>query len=145
LIYIDTSVLAAYYCPEALSREAERVVRSRSLPAVSDLTEVELLSALSRKVRMGELEPTEAQKIATKFSTHLEGNLYRRLPLERRHYVLARDWLGRFAVSLRTLDALHLAVAASDELRLVTADHGLAKSSRILGVDVQLITADSVQ
>jgi hypothetical protein len=94
---------------------------------------------------MGELEATEAQKIATKFFTHLDDNLYRRLPLERRHYVLARDWIGRFDVPLRTLDALHLAVTASEELRLVTADHGLARSSQIMGMDVQLIAADSAQ
>lgn len=143
--YIDTSVLAAYYCPEPLSPEAERVVRSRPLPSISDLTEVELLSSLSHKVRNGELEMTEAQRIATKFLTHLGGNLYRRLPLERRHYVLARDWMGRFHVSLRTLDALHLAVAAFEGLPLVTADRGFARSSRTLGMDVLLIGAESRQ
>jgi len=92
---------------------------------------------------MGELEATEAQKIATKFSMHLDGNLYRRLPLERRHYVLARNWIGRFQTPLRTLDALHLAVAASEELRLITTDDGLAGSSQIMGMDVQLLAADS--
>jgi predicted nucleic acid-binding protein len=109
------------------------------------LTEIELLSAISRKVRMGELEAMEAQKIATKFSTHLGENLYRRLPLERRHYALARDWIGRFQTPLRTLDALHLAVAVSEELRLVTADQGLARSSEIMGMEVQWIAAESAQ
>jgi predicted nucleic acid-binding protein len=37
------------------------------------------------------------------------------------------------------LDALHLAIAASNEILLVTADDGLAESARMFGVDVQLL------
>jgi predicted nucleic acid-binding protein len=139
LIYLDTSVLAAYYCPEPLSLEAERIVRSRPSPTISDLTEVELFSALSRKVRTGELNAVEAQRIATEFLAHLEGNLYRRLPIEHRHYLMARDWIGRFKTPLRTMDAIHLAVAASGKLQLVTADQGLAGSGETLGQDVLLV------
>ncbi len=143
MIYLDTSVLAAYYCPEPLSQEAESIVRSKPSPAISDLTEVELLSALSRKVRTRELDATEAERIATKFLTHLEDNFYKRFALERRHYRLARDWLGRFSLPLRTLDALHLAVATSGELQLVTADRGYARSAGSLGIDVVLVGSSS--
>jgi len=41
--------------------------------------------------------------------------------------------------SLRTLDALHLAVASSGAITVVTADHGLAKSARFLGLVPVLI------
>jgi predicted nucleic acid-binding protein len=109
-------------------------MRSEPQPSISDLTEVELLSALSRKARARELDPTEAQRIAAQFLAHLEANLYTRLPMERRHYKLARDWLARFTTPLRTLDALHLAVAGSEGLRLVTADRTLARSARHLGI-----------
>ncbi len=143
MIYLDTSVLAAYYCPEPLSQEAESIVRSKPSPAISDLTEVELLSALSRKVRTRELDATEAERIATKFLTHLEENFYKRFALERRHYLLARDWLRRFSSPLRTLDALHLAVAASGELQLVTADRGYARFAGALGIDVVLVGSSS--
>jgi len=61
LNYLDTSVLAAYYCPEPLSDEAESIVRASRTPAICDLTEVELFSALSRKVRTRELDATEAE------------------------------------------------------------------------------------
>jgi len=139
LNYLDTSVLAAYYCPEPLSDEAESIVRASRTPAICDLTEVELFSALSRKVRTRELDATEAERIATKFLTHLEDNLYKRFALERRHYLLARDWLGRFSLPIRTLDALHLAVATSEALRLVTADRGFARSAEALGIDMVLV------
>jgi len=145
LIYLDTSVLAAYYCPEPLSDEAESIVRSSRSPAICDLTEVELLSALSRKVRTRKLDATEAERIATKFLTHLEDNLYKRFALERRHYLLARDWLGRFNLPLRTLDALHLAVATSEELRLVTADRAFARSAEALGIDMVLVGGNTAK
>ncbi|MGH9366940.1 MAG: type II toxin-antitoxin system VapC family toxin [Thermoanaerobaculia bacterium] len=135
MIYLETSVLVAYYCPEPLSRRAERLIRVHSRPAVCDLTEVELRSALSRKVRLGELQATSATQIASRFSSHLEEGLYTRVPLQRRHYEMAIEWLGRLTLALRTLDALHLAVAASEGFRLATADAALARSAKALGID----------
>ena len=104
---------------------------------MSDLTEVELRSALSRKVRIGELSTTSATQIVSRFSGHLEEGLYMRTPLERRHYDMAAGWLGRFTLTLRTLDALHLAVATSEGLRLVTADATLARSAKALGIETR--------
>lgn len=141
MIYIDTSVLVAYYCPEPLSRRAERLIRAHSRPAVSDLTEVELRSALSRKVRLGELSTRGATQIASRFAGHLEEGLYTRIPLERRHYEMAAEWLGRFTLMLRTLDALHLAVATSEGFRLVTADATLARSAKALGIETRWLHA----
>ena len=143
MIYLDTSVVVAYYCPEPLSGQAERCIRAHVSPAISDLTEVEIRSALSRKVRLGELRVEDARKIASRFTVHIEDNLYRRLALERRHYELARDWLGRFDLTLRALDALHLAVAASEGLRLVTADEALARSAKALSVQAERLQAKS--
>jgi len=134
LIYLDTSILTAYYCPERLSPHAQRLVRSEVRPSISDLAEVELLSALSRKARVRELEPAEAHRVAAQFLAHLEANLYTRLAVERRHYALARDWLARFTTTLRTLDALHLAVAAAEDLRFATVDRALARSAADLGI-----------
>jgi predicted nucleic acid-binding protein len=114
-----------------LSRRAERIIRTHARPAVSDLTEVELSSALSRKVRLGEMLVDDATQVLL----HLEEGLFTRVQLERRHYELARDWLARFTLALRTLDALHLAVAAREEFRLVTADAAMAQAAKTLGVE----------
>jgi predicted nucleic acid-binding protein len=140
LIYVDSSLLAAYYCPEPLSAKAERIIRSETRPALSDLTEVELFSAVSRKTRSRELSRNDAERITAQFLAHLESGLYTRLALDRRHYQLARDWLSQFSTPLRSLDALHLAVAASDGLQLVTSDDGLARSGKRLGVSVQQVS-----
>ena len=55
MVYIDTSVLVAYYCPEGLSEKAEELLMSYLRPAISSLTEVELFSAVSGKVRKKEI------------------------------------------------------------------------------------------
>jgi predicted nucleic acid-binding protein len=140
LIYLDTSVIAPFYWTEALSDTVEELLRTEAELGLSQLVEVELLSALSRRVRMREISQEVARTIATLFQTHLNNNFYLLIPLESLHYQLARNWIGHFNTSLRTLDALHLACASSNNLRLVTADEALAVSANALGIEVQLLT-----
>jgi predicted nucleic acid-binding protein len=140
LIYLDTSVIAPFYWTEALSDTVEELLRTEAELGLSQLVEVELLSALSRRVRMREISQEVARTIATLFQTHLNNNFYLLIPLESLHYQLARNWIGQFNTSLRTLDALHLACASSNNLRLVTADEALAVSANALGIEVQLLT-----
>ncbi|XGV94473.1 MAG: type II toxin-antitoxin system VapC family toxin [Leptolyngbya sp. BL-A-14] len=139
MIYLDTSVLAPLYWAEALSHAIEVLLQRESEPAVSQLVEVELVSALARRVRMTEISLVEARTIADRFQTDLDSGFYTRLTLEAVHYNMARDWLNRFETPLRTLDALHLAVAASNAIPLITADERLAESAQALGIDVQIL------
>ena len=139
MAYLDTSVLVAYYCPEALSEAAEKMILADGQPAVSALTEVELVSALARKIRERELSRENANQVLTEFQSHLNQFLFKRIPLERDHYSVAFNWLAQFAVPLRTLDALHLAVAAQNNLELITADQRLLQSARKLGVRTRLL------
>jgi uncharacterized protein len=138
--YIDTSLLTAYYTPEPLSNRVEEFLRSQDRPTVSNLTELELFSALSRKVREKGIKPADAGKVGARFIAHLETELFTLLPVNAGHYRLARDWLGLFNTSLRSLDALHLAVASTGGLTIATADVGLAKAARTLGLAVLLLT-----
>ena len=87
--------------------------------------EVELLSALSRRVRMREISQDEAKEIINRFQTHLDQDFYFPIPLTSVHYQLARNWIAQFNTSLRTLDALHLACASYNKILLVTADEAL--------------------
>ncbi len=140
MIYLDTSILVAYYCPEPLSEQANRLLRSETMPAVSDLTEVELVWALSRKVREGEMDHPDAERVAALFLSHLNTHMYTRLPLRRQHYQLARDWIGRFVLPLRSLDALHLAIAEIEGRTLATSDSGMADSASALGIRTLLLS-----
>jgi hypothetical protein len=140
-MYIDTSLLVPYYCPEALSRVAERTLRGDPHPAVSDLVEVEFFSALARKVRAREMLAADARRTGEQFLGHLQATMYTRIAVQRRHYDVARDWLGRFTSPLRALDALHLAIADAEGLRLATTDHVLSRSARSLAVTATLVRA----
>jgi len=85
------------------------------------------------------LSRDDAQKAASCFKLHLNDGRYKIVPLAQREYALARNWIGTFTTSLRTLDALHLAAAFCNDQRLVTADKALAKAAKCLAVEYKLI------
>ena len=137
--YVDTSVLAAYYCPEPLTAAAQKAIMRIKVPAISVLVEVELASALSQKVRSGQMDASSASKVFHQFQIHLASNHYELLLLSSQQYALARDWLTSFTTPLRALDALHLAIASSSLRTLITADKSLAHSAQQLSIKCQLI------
>ena len=142
MFYVDTSVIVAYYCPEALSEKAEAFIITHTRPGISLLTELELFSAISRKIREGSMDRKDGSRIIAKFLSHLDDLFYTRLSIEPHHYRLARDWIGQFTISLRSLDAIHLAIASSEGATLITADEGLAKSAESFAVENILLSTD---
>lgn len=139
MIYLDTSVLAAYYYPEILSDQVQRYLSRQVKPALSFLTEVELYSAIARKVRSQEMEMADAKRIFATFQSHLDAELFTIIPVQNHHWRLARGWIGLFSTPLRTLDALHLSMASAEEMELVTSDKQLYRSAGILGVKARFI------
>lgn len=64
MIYLDTSAIVPYYVPEKLSSVVEQLLQKQEdQPIISQLVEVELFSALSRRVRMGEVSQNDAKRI----------------------------------------------------------------------------------
>jgi len=142
MYYVDTSVLAAYYCPEPLSEKAEEIITASGKPAISPLTRLELISAISRKVREG-LLPEDGNKIIRQFEFHLtEQKLYQQLNIDEHHYTIAANWVAQFNTPLRALDGLHLAVSSAAQLNLLTADIRLADAAHFFGLEVTLLTPD---
>ncbi len=139
LTYIDTSVLAAYYCPEPLSGQAQQALREEMQRAISWLVETEMVSVIARKVRTRELRPAEGRRVLALFQSHLDQGSYTRLALEGAHFAKAREWLAAFTIPLHTLDALHVAVAALQDCPLLTADTALAEACVKIGVTAHLI------
>jgi uncharacterized protein len=127
LIYLDTNVVAPFYWAEALSDAVDELFRQETELCISQL---------------GEIERNDAQSIADRFQSDLGNGFYRQFALEAVHYEIARDWIKRFDTPLRTLDALHLAIAASYDIPLVTVDEGLVVSADLLGVDIRILRPD---
>ena len=139
MAYIDTSVLAAYYCPEPLSRSVQRALATVKEPVISPLVEVEFYSAIAAKVRRRELEAAWARQILAMFRGHIADGWYGMVPIETEEYSIVRDWLGRFTSPLRAPDALHLAAALANDLTLLTADKNLSRSAGIFKVRCKLV------
>jgi len=139
MVYVDTSVLVAYYCPEPLSEKVEAFLTTHVQPIISALTEIELFSAVSKKVRTKEIKRKDAGRVVARFLADIENGYYTYLPVEASYYRLARDWIGMFSLSLRTLDALHLAISSSEGIDIVTTDPGLFKSAKALSMKAILL------
>lgn len=137
--YLDTSVLAAYYCPEVLSRKVQKALDQVTEPTISPLVELEMHSALAMKVRARELDIAAAGQVLAMFQLHLSDGRYRIVPIGTREYTLGRNWLSGFSTPLRTLDALHLAAAFANDLTLVSADKTLVRCARQIGIKHRLI------
>lgn len=137
--YIDTSVLVANYCPEPLSRTAQRLIGAQRVPTISPLVEIEFHSAVALKLRVGEFDLGAANQIVSLFRQHVQDGHYELVPIGEREYGLACDWIGQFSTPLRAPDSLHLAAAFNNGLVLITADAALAHAAKKFGVKCKMI------
>lgn len=133
--YFDTSALLPYYRAEAASAECEALlIDSDQGVALTELTAVEMGSALARLVRMAQLSEAGAAKIYDSFFQDQVRGRFTPVSIDARVYQRALDWLLLRVTPLRTLDALHLACAAGLGAELVTRDEVLARAARRFGV-----------
>lgn len=139
MLYIDTSVLVAYYCPEPKSAKAEKIIIEADIPVISPLTEVEFASALARKIREDELSIESSNKILNEFKSHIHQLLFKKVIIDTDCYNLAFTWLSGNDIPLATLDSLHLAAASLNNLKMITADKQLSKAARKFGIECQLL------
>lgn len=139
-MYLDTSVLGALYLPEALSAAAAAAVGAAP-PAISPLTEVEFASVVARRLRERTISAADGAKVLRAFDHHIAERRYRRLPIVAETFTEAVRLLRSGAAPLSTLDALHLAVTASNREPLCTADKQFARAATRFGVKVNLIRA----
>ena len=140
MLYLDTSILVSYYSPERESERVERIITKIYQPAISYLTAVELSSAVSRKIREKNLSHMDGSKIIRQFESHVAEKFFQMIPLEYKHFQTAQKWISAFNTTLKSLDALHLAISADINLPIFTADSHLAKSAKFLGIGYKFLT-----
>ena len=113
-LYIDSSALAKLYVPEAESERLDAFLRGKLGLMISELAITEVLSAVARRKRDGELRPELANQIRDALLEDANSGSFTRLHLDPAvHRAAERLLLATDAVHLRTLDALHLALALS--------------------------------
>ncbi|MCF6334337.1 MAG: type II toxin-antitoxin system VapC family toxin [Spirochaetales bacterium] len=136
MYYLDTSVLVALYIPEINSSKIQDFITGKAKMSISPLSKIEFNSAVSRRVRMKDISRADGIRIISFFQLHIKERIYQSFPILQREYELAQSWIGSFDTALRSLDALHLAVAFTNKLELVTSDIILAKAAADLGIKI---------
>jgi uncharacterized protein len=111
LIYVDTSVLVALLTNESTAPAIRRwyAEDNHSVFVTSDWVLSEFSSALSLKVRTGQLTTTQADAVQKTFDSFIEGGI--RLVEVSRQAFRHSAKLIQSMPELRADDALHLAVA----------------------------------
>ncbi len=103
--YFDTSALLPYYREENTSLEVQTLLSQIQPPVLlSDLTRVEMASAIARWTRMKEIGEPQAALIENTFEQDIRSGLYQVRPLAPIHYQKAEKWLGcgSFAITFDT-------------------------------------------
>lgn len=135
MFYFDTSAVLPYYRHEKASDRVEALLKAQTRPVlISHLTEVEVMSALARWVRMEELTEPEANRIESAFHDDVSHGRFSLCPVEAGYYRRAAHWIGTRKTSLRSLDALHLACAEHLGAHLITEDVALIDSALFFGI-----------
>lgn len=122
--------------PEARSAEADEILEAATDVVVSDLTVAELYVTLARRLKLGELRPEQVEVVRSTFEQHLADDVLTRETLRPLHSEMASRLALESTVILRTLDALHIAVAMELGAVLATFDQRMAGGARSLGLKV---------
>jgi len=114
-LFVDTSSLVKFYYPEVDSDKVDAALLTADHIYISFLTMVEMASALSKKVRLGDLTKHTETILWNTFLDDLDASKIEMVGLNDRHYAKAADLIREFGGKdgIKTLDSLHLSVAHS--------------------------------
>jgi uncharacterized protein len=135
-VSLDVNVIVALFAIDPLNDKSERALRGlRDTLVVSDLAAAEFSAVISRRVRARDLRSSEAQTAFANFdmwcARHAEF-----VEIGTSDVSGATALLRRLDLSLRTPDALHIAIAQRIGSALLTFDRTMANIARAVGVDV---------
>lgn len=136
--YLDASVLVPMVVIESSSQRIDDFIADANTdPVVSMFALAEVAAALSRLVRMRELDLNLARQRLADLDDWHETNA-RLLDVDSVDVRLTNNLVRRFDLKLRTPDALHLAICRRHAFTLATLDLRLATAAHTLGVAVAL-------
>ncbi len=132
-----------FYYPEKESDEIEAAFLKSDQIYISNLSIVEMASALMKKVRNRELAKTKEMLIWNTLLDDLQTRQMEVITLDDRHYLKASDIIREFGnrYGIKTLDALQLSVAQGmDNTKLLCTDKALSKTAAMMGVQLVRIS-----
>lgn len=135
MIYVDTSVVVALLTVEPRTPDIVTWYGElRDTPITSDWLLTEFSSALSIKLRTGQINETHAGLVREEFELLAGGGL-RMVPVSRDAFRQAAEMVRRHDHGLRAGDSLHLAVALELKVScMATLDATLAANAKRAGI-----------
>ena len=106
--------------------------------AISDWVATEFTSALSIKLRTGQIDANDRAEVLAKFA-QLAADSLTVVPVSRLQFRTAARFADQHTLGLRTGDALHLAVCADHGATLCTLDRRLNDAGSLLGIKTILL------
>jgi hypothetical protein len=139
-LYLDTSLLVAALTAETKTNRVQDWLAEQGPRrlAISDWVITEFSSALSLKLRAGQLEPSHRADALATF-TRLSVESLAILPVSSLQFRTAARLADRHALGLRAGDALHLAICADHGATLCTLDRRLSDAGSTLGLKTMLL------
>ena len=139
-LYLDTSLLVAALTNEAETGRVQAWLGEQAADslAISDWVTTEFSSALSVKLRSGQIEPLHRAEALAMF-TRLSADSLAVLPISGSQFRTAARFADQYALGLRAGDALHLAICADRGATLCTLDRRLSAAGPALGVQTTLL------
>lgn len=136
--YLDTSALEKCYLNEAGSEAFVDFLQGLDSAVISSLTVTEMRSLLSRHRRMGALSVQLESVLFAALLDDIDRGWLQRYPLDDARFAEATTLIARYPEHpLRTLDALHPAVAVDLGISmLATADGVMADGAVSMGLQV---------
>lgn len=134
MVYLDTSAIVKWYIRETDSDAVEAFLEQCEHTAISRLTAVEFHSALSRRRRNRDITGATERAALAMFEGHVRDGLFDVFAMHDGHFIGALEIMHSLRrLPLRTLDALHLAVARANQVdAIATADRMMAAAARAL-------------
>jgi len=139
LVYVDSSALVKLYVTEEGSTEAHALINEAAATATSRVSQVEVASAVARRVREKSLGQDHASAILRALERDLDGTI---IVAEVSPLLAARAAGLTAAHALRGMDAIHLASAQwlqdkmGEPICLAAWDARLTAAGRAAGLEV---------
>ena len=135
MLYLDTSLLVATLTNEAETGRMQSWLGQQPPEdlAISDWVATEFSSALSIKLRTGQIGVADRAEALAMFA-RLAIDSFTVVPVSRLQFRLAARFADQYALGLRAGDALHLAICADQGMTLCTLDRRLCDAGSALGI-----------
>lgn len=135
--YLDASFLVTLFANDHFTPSARQFLKSQKpVLLVSDFACAEFVSALAKRVRVGQFGMSEAQLTLSNFDAWRPRGA-QNVSVTSSDIKVAEAFLRRSDLTLRTPDAIHIAMAQRTQATLVTFDKKMAACARVLGMPVE--------